>query len=272
MRRWQKLANYARARRCYEGDEGEPQNDGDYERRSTLDLAPAEEDERRRSQRSVALVYLIFHKAVPVLWPEIRVIMPIVVTFSFPLGVGVRIRPRLRSIGTARVPRVGAVIRERRLVQLRCPRRSYWRSSGNFRHLWFWEIGFIFRVGPLRVFFRLVSFSPLGSQVYFALSSQQEWYKTDGSHFNYEEFFWTIYGLFDNDAWGKEIIAMWNKVVLGTSSAPAPAAAAAAGPSALEQLKAARAAAAAAAAAPAPAPATADPASAVSLPPSESSD
>ncbi|KAJ7458564.1 hypothetical protein FB451DRAFT_1563919 [Mycena latifolia] len=107
-------------------------------------------------------------------------------------------------------------------------------------------------------------------QVYFALSSQQEWYKTDGSHFNYEEFFWTIYGLFDNDAWGKEIIAMWNKVVLGTSSAPAPAAAAAAGPSALEQLKAARAAAAAAAAAPAPA--TADPASAVSLPPSESSD
>ncbi|KAJ6543306.1 hypothetical protein B0H10DRAFT_1970470 [Mycena sp. CBHHK59/15] len=27
---------------------------------------------------------------------------------------------------------------------------------------------------------------------YFALSSKQEWYNTDGDHFDYEEFFWTI--------------------------------------------------------------------------------
>ncbi|KAJ7645361.1 hypothetical protein B0H17DRAFT_1148441 [Mycena rosella] len=84
-------------------------------------------------------------------------------------------------------------------------------------------------------------------QVYFSLSAEQEWHKNDGPHFNYEDLFWTIYGLFDNDKWGKEIIALWNKVVLGKAagvqSAPAPL-----GPSHLEQLKTARAAAALAAA------------------------
>ncbi|KAJ7657071.1 hypothetical protein B0H17DRAFT_1213601 [Mycena rosella] len=84
-------------------------------------------------------------------------------------------------------------------------------------------------------------------QVYFSLSAKQEWHKNDGPHFNYEDLFWTIYGLFDNDKWGKEIIALWNKVVLGKAagvqSAPAPS-----GPSHPEQLKAARAATALAAA------------------------
>ncbi|KAJ7459232.1 hypothetical protein FB451DRAFT_1405876 [Mycena latifolia] len=86
-------------------------------------------------------------------------------------------------------------------------------------------------------------------QVYFSLSSKQEWHRRDGDHFDYEELFWTIYGLFDNEKWGKEIIALWNKVVLGKAAGNAPAnASSASGPSALEQIKAARAAAEAAAA------------------------
>ncbi|KAJ7679630.1 hypothetical protein B0H17DRAFT_1077831 [Mycena rosella] len=51
----------------------------------------------------------------------------------------------------------------------------------------------------------------VATQVYFGLSSKQEWYKTDGDHFNYEEFFWTIYDLFDNEEWGEEIICLWNQ-------------------------------------------------------------
>lgn len=54
-------------------------------------------------------------------------------------------------------------------------------------------------------------------QVYFGLSSKQEWYKTEGSHFDYEEFFWTIYDLFDDEEWGKGIITLWNKYVAASS-------------------------------------------------------
>ncbi|KAJ7169187.1 hypothetical protein C8R43DRAFT_1121078 [Mycena crocata] len=71
-------------------------------------------------------------------------------------------------------------------------------------------------------------------QVYFALSSEQEWNKKDGD-FDYEDFFWTIYDLFDNKA----------SFVADVS-----------GPSALSQLKAkhlAKRTAAAAAASPSPA-------------------
>ncbi|KAJ7443388.1 hypothetical protein B0H11DRAFT_1931747 [Mycena galericulata] len=94
----------------------------------------------------------------------------------------------------------------------------------------------------------------LCTQVYFALSSKQEWGKTDGD-FDYEDFFWTIHGLFDDEVWGQGIIDLWNKVVLGTSSKPKPAATAGeAGPSHLQQMKAARAALRAAEAEPAPTP------------------
>ncbi|KAJ7875475.1 hypothetical protein B0H14DRAFT_3130659 [Mycena olivaceomarginata] len=53
-------------------------------------------------------------------------------------------------------------------------------------------------------------------------------------------FFWTICGLFDEKEWGNEIIALWNRVVLGTVAVAAPVAAAC-GPSNLERVKAARA-------------------------------
>ncbi|KAJ7871994.1 hypothetical protein B0H14DRAFT_3860517 [Mycena olivaceomarginata] len=91
----------------------------------------------------------------------------------------------------------------------------------------------------------LVTFTPrtiawVVAQVYFALSSKQDWYKTEGDHFSYEKFFWTICGLFDEKEWGNEIIALWNRVVLGTVAVAAPVAAAC-GPSNLERVKAARA-------------------------------
>ncbi|KAJ6506492.1 hypothetical protein C8R45DRAFT_508297 [Mycena sanguinolenta] len=79
------------------------------------------------------------------------------------------------------------------------------------------------------------------TQVYFGLSSMQEWNKKDGEHFNYEEFFWTIHDLFDDagEEWGKEIIALWDRVVLGKAQ---PVTRAESGLSALQRLKAARAA------------------------------
>ncbi|KAJ7104786.1 hypothetical protein C8R44DRAFT_807885 [Mycena epipterygia] len=107
----------------------------------------------------------------------------------------------------------------------------------------------------------LVTFTPrviawVVTQVYFALSSKQEWGKKDGEHFDYEEFFWTIHDLFgDDEEWAKEIIAFWDRVVLGTVSQATTAAES--GPSTLAQLKAARAAAKHAAAAPSTAATTA---------------
>ncbi|KAJ7767991.1 hypothetical protein B0H14DRAFT_2632957 [Mycena olivaceomarginata] len=82
----------------------------------------------------------------------------------------------------------------------------------------------------------LVTFTPrtitwVVAQVYFALSSKQDWYKTEGDHFSYEKFFWTICSLFDEKQWGNEIIVLW-------IAAPV---AAACGPSNLECVKAARA-------------------------------
>ncbi|KAJ7482324.1 hypothetical protein B0H11DRAFT_2232533 [Mycena galericulata] len=54
------------------------------------------------------------------------------------------------------------------------------------------------------------------TQVYFGLSSKQEWNKKDGLHFDYEQLFWTIYDLFNDDEdWAKEVIDLWNKIVLG---------------------------------------------------------
>jgi hypothetical protein len=53
-------------------------------------------------------------------------------------------------------------------------------------------------------------------QIHFALSAKQEWHKKDGD-FDYEEFFWTIYGLFDDEEWAEEIITLWNKWVLQLS-------------------------------------------------------
>ncbi|KAJ7179984.1 hypothetical protein C8R43DRAFT_860536, partial [Mycena crocata] len=63
----------------------------------------------------------------------------------------------------------------------------------------------------------LTSFTPrviawVATQVYFALSSKQEWGKNDGE-FDYEEFFWTIHDLFDSEEWGQEIIDLWNRCV-----------------------------------------------------------
>ncbi|KAJ7743221.1 hypothetical protein B0H16DRAFT_1463856 [Mycena metata] len=101
----------------------------------------------------------------------------------------------------------------------------------------------------------LLSFTPrviawVTTQVYFALSSKQDWYRTDGDHFNYEDFFWNIYGLFEDKEWGQEIIALWDKVVLGTKKATV-AATPATGRTHLQEIKAARAARRAAGAAPA---------------------
>jgi hypothetical protein len=47
-------------------------------------------------------------------------------------------------------------------------------------------------------------------QIHFALSTKQEWHKTD-SDFNYEQFFWKIYGLFNHEDWAEGIITLWNK-------------------------------------------------------------
>ncbi|KAJ7673063.1 hypothetical protein DFH06DRAFT_1467471 [Mycena polygramma] len=99
----------------------------------------------------------------------------------------------------------------------------------------------------------LNSFTPrvvawVTTQVYFALSSMQEFNKQDGDYFDYEEFFWTIHDIFDDEELGAEIIALWDRVVFGKSKTTA--AVATSGPSALAQLKAAKRAAAAATAAP----------------------
>jgi len=74
--------------------------------------------------------------------------------------------------------------------------------------------------------------------------------------FDYEQYFWTIHDLFDDQDFADEIIGWWNKVVFGSSKARTVARAATSGPSDLAQIKAAHAAqkaAAAAAAAVAPA-------------------
>ncbi|KAJ7703759.1 hypothetical protein B0H14DRAFT_2647760 [Mycena olivaceomarginata] len=55
---------------------------------------------------------------------------------------------------------------------------------------------------PIRVMRNLIYF-----QIYFTLSTKQEWHKTDGN-FNYEEFFWS---LFDDGEWAEGIITLWNK-------------------------------------------------------------
>ncbi|KAJ7287005.1 hypothetical protein C8J57DRAFT_1707412 [Mycena rebaudengoi] len=54
--------------------------------------------------------------------------------------------------------------------------------------------------------------------VYFMLSSKQEWGKKDGS-FDYEEYFWFLDSIFDNEVLGKSILTMWNKAILGTNPA-----------------------------------------------------
>ncbi|KAF7336167.1 hypothetical protein MVEN_02164100 [Mycena venus] len=86
------------------------------------------------------------------------------------------------------------------------------------------------------------------TQVRFALSSRQDWNKMDGD-FDYEEFFWTIHDLFDDQDFAAGIIRHWNKVVFGNSKPRAAAPTAVVGPSNLDKLKAARAAHKAAAAA-----------------------
>ncbi|KAJ7782606.1 hypothetical protein B0H14DRAFT_3507172 [Mycena olivaceomarginata] len=88
----------------------------------------------------------------------------------------------------------------------------------------------------------LVTFTPwtimrVVVQVYFALLSKQDWYKTEGDHFSYKKFFWMICSLFDDKEWGNKIIALWNKLVLGTIKVAALVAAAC-GPSSLERVKA----------------------------------
>ncbi|KAJ7247383.1 hypothetical protein B0H12DRAFT_1125017 [Mycena haematopus] len=50
------------------------------------------------------------------------------------------------------------------------------------------------------------------TQVHFALSSKQDWHKMDGD-FSYEDFYWTIYDLFDDEEYGQKIIDLWNKCV-----------------------------------------------------------
>ncbi|KAF7363236.1 hypothetical protein MVEN_00676500 [Mycena venus] len=79
------------------------------------------------------------------------------------------------------------------------------------------------------------------TQVRCALSSRQDWNKMDGD-FDYEEFFWTIHDLFDDQDFAAGIIRHWNKVIFGNSKPRATAPTAAVGPSNLDKLKAARAA------------------------------
>ncbi|KAF7371661.1 hypothetical protein MVEN_00021900 [Mycena venus] len=79
------------------------------------------------------------------------------------------------------------------------------------------------------------------TQVRFALSSKQDWNKMDGD-FDYEEFFWTIHDLFDDQELADNIIQHWNKVVFGNPKPRTIGPAAVAGPSNLNKIKAARAA------------------------------
>ncbi|KAJ7825988.1 hypothetical protein B0H14DRAFT_2596187 [Mycena olivaceomarginata] len=74
------------------------------------------------------------------------------------------------------------------------------------------------------------------TQIHFMLSTKQEWHKMD-SDFDYEQFFWTIYGLFNNEDWAEGIITLWNKVVLGAVKASMPAALESASPSHIDRLK-----------------------------------
>ncbi|KAJ6613240.1 hypothetical protein B0H10DRAFT_2049477 [Mycena sp. CBHHK59/15] len=59
----------------------------------------------------------------------------------------------------------------------------------------------------------------VGVQVYFALSSKQEWSKTDGD-FDYKEFFWALLALFKDNEVRQDIIDLWNKVVFGAVAKP----------------------------------------------------
>ncbi|KAJ7825997.1 hypothetical protein B0H14DRAFT_3468080 [Mycena olivaceomarginata] len=77
------------------------------------------------------------------------------------------------------------------------------------------------------------------TQIHFALSTKQEWHKTD-SDFDYEQFFWKIYSLFNNEDWAEGIITLWNKVVLGAVKVSMPAALESASPSHIDCLKAMR--------------------------------
>ncbi|KAJ6464942.1 hypothetical protein C8R45DRAFT_1107176 [Mycena sanguinolenta] len=43
------------------------------------------------------------------------------------------------------------------------------------------------------------------TQVHFVLTSKQDWHKIDGD-FNYKDFYWTIYGLFDDEEFAQKII------------------------------------------------------------------
>ncbi|KAF8200633.1 hypothetical protein K438DRAFT_1822372 [Mycena galopus ATCC 62051] len=79
------------------------------------------------------------------------------------------------------------------------------------------------------------------TQVYFSLSAKQDWHRKDGL-FDYNVFFWTIYDLFEDTEWAADVIALWNRVVLGTTKPSTPTVPTPAGPNHLEQLKALRAA------------------------------
>ncbi|KAJ6450256.1 hypothetical protein C8R45DRAFT_1114176 [Mycena sanguinolenta] len=87
----------------------------------------------------------------------------------------------------------------------------------------------------------MLSFTPrvicwVVTQVHFALSSKQDWHKIDGD-FNYEDFYWTIYSLFDDDEFAQRILGLWNNNPSRGVVTPQPT-----GPSHLEQLKVLRAA------------------------------
>ncbi|KAF8206724.1 hypothetical protein K438DRAFT_1963039 [Mycena galopus ATCC 62051] len=69
----------------------------------------------------------------------------------------------------------------------------------------------------------------MSSQVRFALSSWQDWNKMEG-HFDYEEIFWTIHDLYDDQDFAASMIRYWNKVVFDNSKPRATAPTAAAGP------------------------------------------
>ncbi|KAJ7097120.1 hypothetical protein B0H15DRAFT_797835 [Mycena belliarum] len=76
-------------------------------------------------------------------------------------------------------------------------------------------------IGLLTFTGRLIAY--IACQVRFNLSSQQDWNKLDG-HFDYEEFFWCLVGLFDDEQYGSKTIALYNRVVLGHAAGVAPAA------------------------------------------------
>ncbi|KAJ7468987.1 hypothetical protein FB451DRAFT_1255449 [Mycena latifolia] len=50
----------------------------------------------------------------------------------------------------------------------------------------------------------------IACQVHFNLSSQQDWHKLEG-HFNYEEFFWKLVALFDDEEYATNTIALYNR-------------------------------------------------------------